>query len=127
MYSVTDNYFALLGVRPAIGRLIQPNEGRARGDARVIVLTHEYWQARFGGDPSIVGRAVRLNGLPFTVIGVTPAPFDRAHSLLRPSAYVPMWMHDDLANASGSILEGRDKHQLWVPVKLRLKPTSASC
>ena len=114
MYSVTDNYFALLGVRPAIGRLIQPNEGRARGDAPVIVLTHEYWQARFGGDPSIVGRAVRLNGLPFTVIGVTPAPFDRAHSLLRPSAYVPMWMHDDLANASGSILEGRDRHQLWV-------------
>jgi len=114
MYSVTDNYFALLGVRPAIGRLIQPNEGRARGAAPVIVLTHEYWQARFGGDPSIVGRAVRLNGLAFTVIGVTPAPFDRAHSLLRPSAYVPMWMHDDLANASGSILEGRDRHQLWV-------------
>ena len=42
MYSVTDNYFTLLGVQPAIGRLIQPNEGRARGDAPVIVLTHEY-------------------------------------------------------------------------------------
>jgi len=80
MYSVTDNYFALLGVRPAIGRLIQPNEGRARGDARVIVLTHEYWQARFGGNPSIVGRAVRLNGLAFTVIGVTPAPRSGAFS-----------------------------------------------
>jgi predicted permease len=121
MYSVTDNYFTLLGVRPALGRLIQPNEGRARGDAPVIVLTHEYWQARFGGDPSIVGRPVRLNGVPFTVIGVTPPPFDGAHSLLRPQAYVPIWMRDDLTNAaaSRSILEGRDRHQLWVLGRLR--------
>jgi hypothetical protein len=51
MYGVTDNYFSLLGVQPALGRLIQPNEGRARGDAPVIVLTHEYWLSRFAGDP----------------------------------------------------------------------------
>ncbi|HZL93353.1 MAG TPA: ABC transporter permease, partial [Vicinamibacterales bacterium] len=114
--SVTDNYFTLLGVNAAIGRLIQPNEGRARGDAPVIVLTHEYWQARFDGDPSIVGRAVRLNGRPFTVIGVTPQSFDSAHSLIRPSAYVPVWMQDDLADipASSSILESRESHQMWV-------------
>ena len=121
MYSVTDNYFTLLGVRPEIGRLIQPNEGRARGDAPVIVLTHEYWQARFSGDPSVVGRPVRLNGLPFTVIGVTPPPFDGAHSLLRPSAYIPMWMDDDLfdSSTSASVLEDRDRHQLWVLGRLR--------
>ena len=53
---VTDNYFSLLGVQPAVGRLIQPNEGRARGDAPVVVLAYEYWQSRFAGDPSIVGR-----------------------------------------------------------------------
>jgi predicted permease len=116
MYSVTDNYFTLLGVQPALGRLIQPNEGRARGDAPVIVLTHEYWHARFGGDPSIVGRAVRLNGRPFTVIGVTSQSFDRAHSLIQPSAYVPLWMVDDLvsAPASASILESRESHRMWV-------------
>ena len=121
MYSVTDNYFTLLGVRPAIGRLIQPNEGRARGDAPVIVLTYEYWQARFGGDPSIVGRSVRLNGRPFTVIGVTPPPFGGAHSLLGPSAYVPLWMRGELveSTASRSILEARDRHQLWVLGRLR--------
>jgi predicted permease len=121
MYSVTDNYFTLLGVQPAIGRLIQPNEGRARGDAPVIVLTHEYWRARFGGDPSIVGRAVRLNGRPFTIIGVTPRSFDGAHSLIRPSAYVPLWMHDDLAGDAGvrSILESRESHQMWVLGRLQ--------
>jgi predicted permease len=121
MYSVTDNYFTLLGVQPAIGRLIQPNEGRARGDAPVIVLTHEYWLARFGGDPSIVGRAVRLNGHPFTVIGVTPQSFDGAHSLIRPSAYVPLWMHDNLdgEDGGGSILESRESHQMWVLGRLQ--------
>ena len=121
MYSVTDNYFSLLGVQPAIGRLIQPNEGRARGDAPVIVLTHAYWLARFGGDPSVVGRPVRLNGKPFTIIGVTAQSFDKAHSLIYPSAYIPLWMHDDLADApaSESILENRGQHQMWVLGRLQ--------
>ena len=116
MYGVTDNYFSLLGVQPAIGRLFQPNEGRARGDAPVIVLTHEYWLARFGGDPSVVGRTVRVTGRPFTIIGVTTKPFDKAHTLIYPSAYIPLWMYDDVMNvpASESILNRRDSHQLWV-------------
>ncbi|HET9358338.1 MAG TPA: ABC transporter permease, partial [Vicinamibacterales bacterium] len=115
-YEVTDNYFSMLGVEPALGRLIQPGEGKARGDAPVLVLTHEFWLARFGGDPSVVGRGVRLNGRPLTIIGVTPQSFDRAHSLIRPSAYVPLWMHDDLMNnpATESILESRASHQNWV-------------
>ena len=120
MYGVTDNYFSMLGVQPAIGRLIQPNEGRARGDAPVIVLTHEYWLSRFGGDPSVVGRKVRVTGRPFTIIGVTPKPFDKAHTLIYPSAYIPLWMYDDVMNLSGeSILERRDNHQLWVLGRLK--------
>jgi predicted permease len=116
MYAVTGNYFSLLSVQPAIGRLIRPNEGRARGDAPVLVLTHEYWLARFGGDPSVVGRPVRLNGKPFTIIGVTAQSFDKAHSLIYPSAYIPLWMYDDLSDAppNESILENRGQHQLWV-------------
>ncbi|HVQ17285.1 MAG TPA: ABC transporter permease, partial [Vicinamibacterales bacterium] len=116
MYGVTDNYFSLLGVQPAIGRLIQPNEGKARGDAPVIVLTHEYWLARFGGDPSVVGRTVRVTGRPFTIIGVTAKPFDKAHTLIYPSAYIPLWMYDDVMNlpAGESVLQRRDSHQLWV-------------
>ena len=121
MYGVTDNYFSLLGVQPAIGRLIQPNEGRARGDAPVIVLTHEYWLSRFAGDPSVVGRKVRVTGRPFTIIGVTPQSFDKAHTLIYPSAYIPLWMYDDVMNlpAGESILERRDNHQLWVLGRLK--------
>jgi predicted permease len=89
---VTDNYFSMLGVQPAAGRLIQPNEGRALGDAPVLVLSHAYWQSRFGGDPSIVGRTVRLGSQPFTIIGVSSQAFRGTESLLRVSAYVPAWM-----------------------------------
>jgi predicted permease len=116
MYGVTDNYFSLLGVQPAIGRLIQPNEGRARGDAPIIVLTHEYWLARFRGDPSVIGRKVRLAGRPVTIVGVTAKSFDKAHTLIYPSAYIPLWMYDDVMNvpAGESVLNRRDNHQLWV-------------
>ena len=121
MYGVTDNYFSLLGVQPALGRLIQPNEGRTRGDAPVIVLTHEYWLSRFAGDPSVVGRKVRVTGRPFTIIGVTPQSFDKAHTLIYPSAYIPLWMWEDVMNlpAGESILERRDNHQLWVLGRLK--------
>jgi len=91
---VTDNYFSMLGVQPAVGRLIQPNEGRAPGDAPVLVLSYAYWQSRFGGDPSIIGRTIRLGRQPFTIIGVSSSAFRSTESLLRVSAYVPAWMID---------------------------------
>ena len=91
---VTDNYFSMLGVQPAAGRLIQPNEGRAPGDAPVLVLSYAYWQSRFGGDPSIIGRTIRLGRQPFTIIGVSSSAFRGTESLLRVSAYVPAWMVD---------------------------------
>ena len=80
---VTDNYFSMLGVQPAAGRLIQPNEGRAPGDAPVLVLSYAYWQSRFGGDPSIIGRTIRLGRQPFTIIGVSSSAFRGTESLLR--------------------------------------------
>lgn len=108
---VTDNYFSLLGVQPGLGRLIQPGEGRARGDAPVLVLTHEYWQSRFAGDPSAIGATARLNGLPFTIIGVTPPTFTGTDALIHVSGYVPVWMLDAVMHREGaSILERRDAH-----------------
>jgi predicted permease len=95
---VTDNYFSMLGVQPAAGRLIQPDEGRAPGDAPVVVLSYDYWQSRFDGDPSIVGRSVRLGSHPFTVVGVSARSFRGTESMLRVSAYVPFWMVDAFMN-----------------------------
>jgi predicted permease len=96
---VTDNYFSTLGVGPAIGRVIAANEGRARGDAPVVVLAYEYWQSRFGGDPAVVGRTVRMNGQSFTVIGVAPRGF-RTDPLVRIAAYVPAWMMEAFSDYS---------------------------
>ncbi|HKE85006.1 MAG TPA: ABC transporter permease [Vicinamibacterales bacterium] len=99
---VTDNYFAMLGVRPAAGRLIQPNEGRAAGDAPVLVLDYQYWRTRFAGDPSVVGRTVRIGAQPFTVIGVTEPVFRGTESLMRMSAYVPAWMNEAFSDTPAS-------------------------
>ncbi|MDQ6830382.1 MAG: ABC transporter permease, partial [Gemmatimonadota bacterium] len=72
---VTGNYFEVMGLAPVLGRLTQPGDD-GPGVPPVMVLTHEYWMKRFGGDPNIVGKQVRLDGNSVTVIGVVqPAPF----------------------------------------------------
>jgi predicted permease len=118
---VTDNYFSVLGVQPAAGRLIQPNEGRARGDAPVLVLAYAYWQSRFGGDLSVLGRSIRLNGRPFTIIGVASPAFRGTEALLRVAAYVPAWMFDTFreATADSSILDDRGRRTFTVLGRLK--------
>jgi putative ABC transport system permease protein len=71
---VTSGFFRTLQVLPAIGRSIEPDDDRP-GASRVVMLSHGFWQRRFGGDPSIVGQAISLNAAPATVIGVLPASF----------------------------------------------------
>ncbi|HEX5709185.1 MAG TPA: ABC transporter permease [Pyrinomonadaceae bacterium] len=71
---VTSSFFRIFGARPALGRAIEPRED-AQGAERVVVLSHDLWQRRFGGDASIVGRALNLNGEQFTVVGIAPEGF----------------------------------------------------
>ena len=70
---VSSEYFRVLGVAPHRGRLLTPEDDRAP-DA-VAVISHRFWQSRFGGDPGIVGRAVGVNGVPVAIVGVTPPGF----------------------------------------------------
>ncbi len=83
----TGNYFDLLGVRPAAGRLFAPADEDAA--AHVAVLGHGYWQRRFGSDPGVVGRDVTLNGHGFTIIGVAPPRFGGMSVGLVFDVYVP--------------------------------------
>ena len=73
---VTGDYFAMLGVRPAIGGgFAFPPGDDGRGDHRVALVSHAFWQGALGGDPRIVGRTIELNGIPFAVAGVMPPGF----------------------------------------------------
>jgi predicted permease len=72
---VSGNYFTVLQIPAAIGRTFTPDEERVPGAAPVVVLSNAYWQTRFGGDRSAVGRSIQINGVPLTIIGVTPAHF----------------------------------------------------
>lgn len=87
---VSGNYFSTLRLDPAVGRLILPSDGELGGTQPIAVLSHAYWSRRFGASPSIVGREVRLDGRPFTVVGVAAPDFHGTFTLLSSEVYVPL-------------------------------------
>jgi predicted permease len=89
---VTGNYFSMLGVQPALGRLIEPGEGKVPGADAVLVLSYRYWKSQFNGDAGVVGRKVSVNGRPFTVIGVAAEGFHGLFSILDTQAFLPLGM-----------------------------------
>ncbi|MGH9314415.1 MAG: ADOP family duplicated permease [Vicinamibacterales bacterium] len=96
---VTAGYFEVFGVRPALGRTFRADEDQP-GHEQVVVLSHRLWLRRFGADPAIVGRDIRMNGVPYEVVGVMPADFDmsaRTEELWVPIAFTPARkaMHDE--------------------------------
>ena len=93
---VTGNYFDLLGVKAAIGRTFLPEEDRTPGTHPVVVLSYGAWQRRFGGDPAIVGRVIKLNGLDYTVVGVAAEGFKGTFAIGGVDCWVPTMMHDQV-------------------------------
>jgi putative ABC transport system permease protein len=89
---VSGNYFSVLGVEPRLGRGFRDNEDEVPGRDAVMVLGPDFWKHEFGGDPTVVGRVVRLNGTDFTVIGVAPESFPGMMVFLRPDFYMPLAM-----------------------------------
>ena len=109
---VTGNYFEVMGLSPVLGRLTRPSDDGA-GAPPVIVLTHDFWTKRFGGDPGIVGKRLRLDGRSVTVVGVLePAPFfpDRIDGLLN------MSISDH--HVSATMVEGRTHRMTEVVARL---------
>jgi len=85
---VSTNFFPLLGVQPDLGRNFGPEEEQVGRD-HVVILTHAFWQRRFGGDRNIVGQSLTIDGEPFTIIGVLPASFRFTRVL---NAELELWM-----------------------------------
>ena len=117
----TANYFGVLGIKPALGRLFLPDEDIDR-TAPVAVLSYSAWVNRFGGDRGIVGRSVTLNGIAFTVVGVTQEGFKGTFSLAGPDwVWVPLGMRDQLFTGQTRTLITNRRFR-WLAILGRLKP-----
>jgi putative ABC transport system permease protein len=105
----TGDFFSVLGVRPAAGRLIGPVDESAA--SQVVVLAHDLWQERYGGDPEVIGSTVRLAGRPLTVIGVAPPRFIGAMIVHPMELWIPATTLPTLVSIPG-MLDSRDEHSL---------------
>jgi predicted permease len=92
---VTGNYFAMLGVRPALGRLLTPSDSATPGREAVVVVAYHTWRNIFGSDPDIVGRRVFLHGYPVEVVGVAPEGFNGLNDAPR-DFWVPLTLYPHL-------------------------------
>ena len=113
---VTPNFFATLGVRPALGRDFLEGEMQSDGP-HVAILTNAFWHTEFGGDANIIGRAVRLDGKPANIVGVLPRDFEFA-----PANSAPVWVP---IHQTGDLITRRSLH--WLTVVGRLAPGFSPC
>jgi predicted permease len=116
---VTGNFFSVLGIRPALGRLILPSEGHIAGADPVLVLGYSFWKAHFGGDPNIVGKKATVNGRPVTIVGVTPEGFRSVSSLLDTQGYMPLGMAAVDSQTKGDFLNDRQEKSLVLIARLK--------
>jgi len=117
-YLATGNYFDLLGVKPALGRFYNQSDDVHAGASPYAVLSYGAWQARFGADPAIVGKVIRINRLPYTVFGVAGPDFHGTELFYWPEVWVPMMMEPRIESRSWL-----DERSTWNTFVLgRLKP-----
>ncbi|HEY9433309.1 MAG TPA: ABC transporter permease [Blastocatellia bacterium] len=116
---VSGNYFEILGVRPALGRVFSQEDDRAPGAHQVVVLSHAYWTRRFGADPAILNKSLTVNGNPMTVIGVSREGFRGVQVGQTPDVFIPMMMKAQMIPNSRGLDDRRD---YWLAIMGRLKP-----
>ena len=122
---VTGNYFQVLGAKVAVGRAFTSEDDDTPGSAPVAMLTYDFWKARFGGDPSIIGKTIRLNSHPATVVGVSGRGFTGLEIGDATQIFVPMMMTPQIAPqiASGAPRPALElRRSRWINVFARLKP-----
>jgi predicted permease len=117
---VSGSYFPVLGLRPAVGRLIAPSDDQAIAGSYVAVLDHAYWESQLASDPNVLGRTITVNGQDLTIIGIGPRGFGGTTLGTRPYVYVPITMRGVLTLGAAGFEQQRDFH--WVYVFGRLAP-----
>jgi len=120
---VSGNYFPVLGVHAALGRLLTPEDDRTPGAHPVAVISHDFWSTRFGASPAVLNRRILLNGHPFTVIGVAPARFRGVLTGANPDVFVPMMMAKEISTLP---VEFNDRRGRWLSIIARIAPGVSS-
>ena len=115
---VSGNYFDVMGVRAAAGRLFTAQDDVTPGGHPVMVISYAYWQQHFAGHPGVVGQSVTVNNMPMTIIGVAPEHFMGSFLGISVSAFVPMAMQRELTGGDRMNARGNG----WLQMLVRLKP-----
>ena len=118
---VSGNYFRTLGVGAAVGRTINEEDDRNAGGGPHIVLSHGFWQKQFAGDHGAIGSGVRINGYPFTIVGVVRPGFSGIEVGVAPDFYLPLTMRTEVTGST----TWQTRNQQWLLVMARPKPGAA--
>jgi predicted permease len=116
-FTVGGQYFEVVDIKPFLGRLLQRSDDDHPGASEVAVLSWAAWKSDFNGDPSVVGRIVRINKHPYTIVGVTPEGFYGTEKFVQPDIFVPLANEASLGEADW--LESRSHRNVWGIVRLK--------
>jgi predicted permease len=116
---VSGNYFDVLGVRPALGRVLNAADDRVPGAHPIAVLSYGYWQRRFGGDPLVLNQTITVNGHPLTIVGVSARGFAGVQVGQAADVMLPLMMKAQMTPTWNDLDNRRSR---WVTVMARLKP-----
>ena len=119
---VSGNYFQLLGLRPAAGRLFTQQDDTAKNANPVAVLSYDYWRTRFGASREAIGQTVLINGHTFTIVGVAPNHFDSAIGGYKPGVFVPVSMVEWAIPWRAPLDDLNNHKAVWLTIVARLKP-----
>jgi predicted permease len=117
---VSGTYFPMLGVQPALGRLLTPSDDETPGGHPVVVLGYRFWENQLGADPAVVGKTLTVNGKPLTIAGIVSGKFDGTTYGHRPAFYVPLAMSKEIDNGMGQRID--DRRSYWLYLFARLAP-----
>ena len=116
---VSGGYFSVLGVAPALGRLIEPGDVTTPGEAHVAVLSFDYWQVHFGANPAVLNDTMLVNGQTMTIIGVAPRGFHSTTFAFGPAVFVPITLR---ALLDPPFKDFDNRRNYWIYLFARLKP-----
>jgi predicted permease len=117
-YLVSGNYFEVLGIEPALGRLLSPEDDVLPGGHPVVVLSHRSWLSRFGGERGVLGKDLLVNGRSYTVVGVAAPGFDGTEVVVAPEVFIPIAMQAAI-DRGRDWLDDRAAENIYVQGRLR--------